>query len=317
MKYYLVFYPYQRPFIHPLNTYHGEWKVRKGIIIHLTDEKGQKGLGEIAPLPWFGSETLAEALTFCHSLKTTVTLAKILNIPCHLPACQFGFESALESLLNPIIVDHSRINHSYLLPAGKKALTQWQKIEKSHHSQQKLTLKWKIGLESLKQELSNFEELISILPCYVRVRLDANGGLTIDEAKEWLKQLDQETRIEFLEQPLAPSEFNTMLSLAQDYKTPIALDESVSNLQQIEDCYLKGWRGIFIIKAAIAGYPSRLRLLLQNYLLDTVFSTVFETEIGQSFVIKLAQELSQRERALGFGNNIQLGEIQPLSPRED
>ncbi len=72
-KYRFEFRPYRRPFKRPLSTSHGIWDVREGIILRLTDETGQVGWGEIAPIPWFGSESLQQALDFCQQLPTKIT----------------------------------------------------------------------------------------------------------------------------------------------------------------------------------------------------------------------------------------------------
>ncbi len=93
------FRPYRRPFRQPIKTSHGEWKVREGIILHLSDERGRSGFGEIAPIPWFGSETLEQALEFCCQLSSIITKETIFSVPPALPASQFGFESAWEWLI--------------------------------------------------------------------------------------------------------------------------------------------------------------------------------------------------------------------------
>jgi L-alanine-DL-glutamate epimerase and related enzymes of enolase superfamily len=91
------------------------------------------------------------------------------------------------------------------------------------------------------------------------LRLDANGGLNYSQAETWLKTCDNvlgipnfSVKIEFLEQPLPVTQFEEMLELSAAYATPIALDESVANLDRIQECYDQGWRGIFVIKPAIA-----------------------------------------------------------------
>ncbi|MGL4883196.1 MAG: o-succinylbenzoate synthase, partial [Waterburya sp.] len=93
------FTPYQRCFKQPLRTSHGVWQIREGIIITLTDQSGKIAQGEIAPVPWFGSETLAQALEFCQQLGEIVNADDIAAIPSYLPACQFAFESALLNLI--------------------------------------------------------------------------------------------------------------------------------------------------------------------------------------------------------------------------
>ncbi len=113
---------------------------------------------------------------------------------------------------------------------------------------------------------------------------------------------DQIKVVEFLEQPLPPQEFTTMLELSKKYQTAIALDESVATLTKLETCYHQGWRGIYVVKPAIAGSPQKLRQLCQEYQLDIVFSSVLETEIGRQGILKLAKELNLT-RPLGFSVN--------------
>lgn len=59
----------------------------------------------------------------------------------------------------------------------------------------------------------------------------------------------------------------------------------------------------FVIKPGIVGSPSRLRQFCQQHKIDVVFSSVFETEIGRQAALKLAAELSEHHRAVGFGVN--------------
>jgi len=307
MLYQFEFCPYQRPFKRVLSTRHGNWNVREGIILRLSDETGRVGWGEIAPISWFGSETLEHALEFCQQLPPKITATDIFSIPAELPACQFGFESACiwgegENSPNPkskIQNPKSKIPYSYLLPAGEVALQAWQ----TPWNQGSRTFKWKIGVAAIAQELKIFNQLIQVLPPSAKLRLDANGGLTQQAAHHWLKVADEVGMVEFLEQPLPPEQFDAMLEMSTNYLTPIALDESVATLKQLEDCYQRGWRGIFVIKAAIAGSPKRLRQFCQQHEIDAVFSSVFESAIARQFTLQLAAELSNPNRAVGFGVN--------------
>ncbi|MEO1673139.1 MAG: o-succinylbenzoate synthase, partial [Cyanobacteria bacterium J06631_2] len=61
-----------------------------------------------------------------------------------------------------------------------------------------------------------------------------------------------------------------------------------------------GWQGVFVIKAAIMGFPSRLIQFCQNNALDFVFSSVLETDVARQTVLNLTQQLNH-PRALGFG----------------
>jgi o-succinylbenzoate synthase len=91
-----------------------------------------------------------------------------------------------------------------------------------------------------------------------------------------------------------------MRTLGETYGTPIALDESIANLQSLQDCHDRGWEGIYVIKPAIVGSPRRLQDFLQCHALDVVFSSVFETEVGYAAGLRLAQNIGGW-RALGYG----------------
>lgn len=310
MRYRFEFRPYQRPFKRPLQTSHGVWRVREGILLRLTDEKGDWGWGEIAPISWLGSESFEAALAFCRQSPALLSQADILAISDEFPACQFGFESAWEMLeLSVTSPQNPDQNYSGLLPAGEASLQEWLTLWQQGYR----TFKWKIGVEAVEKEQEIFQRLTQAMASQKEtafLRLDANGGLTQKSAYEWLKLCDSLTendlkslQIEFLEQPLPVTEFDNLLKLSQQFLTPIALDESVATLSQMQTCYQQGWRGIFVIKPSLAGFPSQLRKFCTIYEIDAVFSSVFETKIGQDAALKLATQLSTKNRALGFGVN--------------
>ena len=313
MAYQFEFRPYRRRFRQALKTHHGSWTHREGIIVRLTDEEGRVGFGEIAPLPWFGSETQKQAIDFCKRLPKIVLAEMWPLIPPEWPACQFGFESAFsqcafsqcafsqcaqdapysrfsrakwgECISRPVLHSVPPVLGCALLPTGKAALQSWQTFWKEGLR----TFKLKIGVAPMQQELDWLSQLVQLLPQGVKLRLDANGGLTHTEADHWLEQCDR-LGIEFLEQPLPPNQLAMMLQLRDRHQTPIALDESVATLPQLKAAYSQGWRGIFIVKPAIAGSPSQLKQFYQTHALDVVFSSVFETAIGRDAVLTLAAE---------------------------
>lgn len=302
---------YNRSFKQPLPTHHGVWQVRQGIILKITDTNGRVGWGEIAPIAVFGSESLEQALNFCRSLPAEISTERMTQIPATLPACQFGFEAALEMLRSTgqrETFKRKPLTCSHLLPTGLAALPAWQ----MPYQQGTQTFKWKIGVVAIETELEQFEQLVQSLPTDSCLRLDANGGLSPEEAYRWLQRCDacrssHRAEVEFLEQPLPPSQFEPMLALAQQFETPIALDESVAILPQLHACYQQGWRGIFVVKAAIAGSPQQLRQFCQQHPIDVVWSSVFETPIAQHFIkhylIPSVASTQPTQRAIGFGVN--------------
>lgn len=311
MTYKFEFRLIARRFLRSLTTSHGSWDIRESIIIRLIDRTGRDGWGEIAPISWFGSETLEQALDFCRQIPQEITEETIYSIPDHLPACRFGFESAWEDCKKKDTwrkgnaenkIDEfpasSSLAYSGLLPAGEAALSGWEKLWEEGYR----TFKWKIGVNAIADELGIFHLLIHSLPASTKLRLDANAGLSYEEAMIWLENCDKfPENIEFIEQPLAVDELEAMLHLSKSYSTAIALDESVATLSQLRDAYQRGWREIFVIKPGIVGSPSQLRQFCQEHNIDAVFSSVFETAIGRQAALQLAAELSQHNRAVGFG----------------
>jgi o-succinylbenzoate synthase len=286
---------YQRPFRQPLTTSHGVWKVREGIIIQLTDQLGRSHQGEIAPIPWFGSESIEQAISWCQEVGDRITATQIQQIPNTLPACQFGYSSALVAF-NSSLSLQAIPAISALLPAGEDAIAKIPALSAQGYS----TFKWKIGVLSIDQEVAIFQQVMAVLPSDANLRLDANGGLTNAEAEQWLKICGQEARIEFIEQPLGVDAIEQMQELAERYDQPIALDESVATFDRIQFAYRQGWRGIYVIKPGIAGFPWRLAKFITQHQLDVVFSSVLETSVGRDAVFRLAAEL-QLTRSMGFG----------------
>ncbi len=317
---------YRRPFCQPLRTAHGPWSQRQGLILRFEDEQGRTHFGEIAPIPWFGTETLEQAEQFCDRWPRQFSPEWLDRIPPTLPACQFGFSAArgqttpqyasalsLQSLARYEERDlHSRTSGfptltakdiCALLPAGEAALSHWQKLWRAGHR----TFKWKIGVAVVDAELRIFQQLVKALPADALLRLDANGGLTPETAAAWLAVCDRApVTIEFLEQPLPPAQILDWLPQIQgQFATAIALDESVATFQQLQQIYEQVQNQVvYGVKPAIAGWPHQLLDFCRNHPIDVVVSSALETPVGRQQGYQFAQILWANglpRRALGFG----------------
>ncbi|MBE9136130.1 o-succinylbenzoate synthase [Nodosilinea sp. LEGE 07088] len=299
---------YRRQFARPLKTAHGSWRWREGLLVQLRDSQARVGYGEIAPIPWFGTETVADALAFC---QTRGGAWQPGAVPNELSATQFGLACALADLTAAIDRAESAVpSDSFanadicgLLPTGAAALAMaHQPIARGHR-----TLKWKIGVQAMTEEIQWLEQLIEALPHDAQLRLDANGGLSLEQAEQWLTVCDRinadphVATIAYLEQPLPPDRLAAMQTLAAHYQTAIALDESVATLAQLEACWARGWRGVVVVKPAIAGLPQRLQAFCQAHHPRVVFSSAFETRVGRQAALALACHCAPEPApALGF-----------------
>jgi o-succinylbenzoate synthase len=334
----LEFRRYRFPFGRAVRTAHGPWVEREGLLVRLEDEAGWSGYGEVAPIPWFGTETLEEAEEALARLGGAAEAASLEGIDERYGCVRFALASALAEAERvvpcpPASSDPRRVwdpafargfggqvNAPYpgdagttrlpvaaLLPAGKAALAAADQALESGF----VVLKWKVGVLPVTDELVVLDDLLARLPAHVKLRLDANGAWTTRQAATVLERCAARP-IEFVEQPCFAQASqgaaqqrrvaDSLLGLAKDYPTPIALDESVTGLANLRAWLERGWPGVLVVKPALAGAPADVLALLASHRADVVFSSAFETAVGRQAALQVAFQFTGRQpRALGFG----------------
>ena len=296
MKFLISTHFYTRRFLHPLETGHGVWKVREGILIKLKSEKGN-GFGEVAPIPFFKTETIDEAQAFIGSLGKVVDLDD-LQIPETLPCTAFAFSSAVAQIDN----NHAKkadknFPIAGLLPSGRSSREALQTKTSAGFK----TVKWKIGVHAFEEESQIFEELINSCKSSVQFRLDANASMDKETLEKWL-QLTQKYRqqVEFFEQPLAVGMEGEMAEFSAKYEMPIALDESLNGPNGKRWLDSEIWAGLFVIKPSALGSTDFLKHCLSKIGSRCILSSSFETGIGLATCLELASTLNGNSFALGF-----------------
>lgn len=305
---------YRLPLRTPLRTAHGGWADREGLLVRLKDETGRVGYGEIAPIPWFGTETLAEAEEICRAWGDKVAAEAIEAVPERFGCVRFALAAAVgrDRLIPPTNVNQAgsgdpalqkgpRLPVTALLPAGRAVLEALPaRLEAGF-----LSFKWKVGVGDPADELGLLDDLLARLPAYMKLRLDANGAWDRRTAAKWLARC-AERPVEFVEQPLSPADEDGLLGLARDFPVKIALDESVVRLDSARRWQALGWPGVFVIKPALAGPLDEIATWIVETRADVVLSSAIETAVGRAAALRFAlthPELTKR--ALGFG----VGEI--------
>lgn len=289
------FQAYQRIFTKPLRTARGAWSVRQGFIVCVEDESGV-GYGEIAPIPEFGSETLAAAEDFLWGLVADSELADDVAALAALPCCAFGLSSAQGQMLsNPASVGRRNYEVAALLPAGAAGLRVLQaKLARGYE-----TFKWKVGVDFAEVEQSLFQKMMARLPTGARLRLDANCGFSITDLESWLWVLQRYAdQVEYLEQPLTVGQESLMAEYAESFGVPIALDESLNSAAGWQ--WLREWRGPLVVKPALMGDIAALVERLRPVAERVVISSVFETAVGLENTLRIADQLPDYKLAIGF-----------------
>jgi len=128
-----------------------------------------------------------------------------------------------------------------------------------------------------------------------RIRLDANGAYTMDQALQMAHYLvDEELPIEYLEQPVKTiAEMAELkLSLAKFSELKIAADESVRKVSDPLAVALANAADILVLKAAPLGGISNAIRIAKEAGLPVVVSSALETSVGLSMGAYLAAELN-------------------------
>lgn len=305
---------YLLPFRTPVRTAHGVWAERVGLIVRLEDGEGRAGLGEVAPIPWFGTETVEETEAALAMLGDWVTAEQLAAVPERLGCLRFALAGALAAFKGEPGGAEQRGGESAdylpvaaLLPAGRAALVAVAaKAEMGFR-----TFKWKVGVGDPAEELAILDDLLGKLPSGAKLRLDANGAWEARVAVRWLERA-ADRPIEFIEQPCfaeaslgasARRKVDDVLrGLAEEYPTPIALDESLVGANDVERWLAEGWRGVMVIKPALLGDPAPVLARLAAAKADVVFSSALETALGAKAALRVAFAWRvEKPRALGFG----------------
>ncbi|MEY4655106.1 MAG: hypothetical protein RL523_505 [Actinomycetota bacterium] len=128
-----------------------------------------------------------------------------------------------------------------------------------------------------------------------RIRLDANGAYTMDQALQMAHFLvDEELPIEYLEQPVKTiAEMAELkLALAKFSELKIAADESVRKVSDPLAVTLANAADILVLKAAPLGGISNAIRIAKEAGLPVVVSSALETSVGLSMGAYLAAELN-------------------------
>ena len=296
MKFLISTHFYTRRFVHPLETGHGVWKEREGILIKLESEKGT-GFGEIAPIPFFQTETIDEARGYIASLGEVIDLER-LQIPETLPCTAFALSSALAQINRAKEAEAEAIfSIAGLLPSGRAA----QVALETKMALGFKTFKWKMGVHSFEEEAKIFDNLIVTSVPEMRFRLDANASMSEDTLGKWMEYVQKyRSQIEFFEQPMPVGEESKMGELSAKYGIPIALDESLNGPSRKQWLKQDGWAGLFVIKPSAYGSIESLKDCFSRVGSRCILSSSFETSIGVAACLELATSLPANPYALGF-----------------
>jgi o-succinylbenzoate synthase len=326
------FQPYRLAFREPFQTALGTLTHREGFVIEICDRNNHNnhiGLGEASPLAGFGMESLAETEKILKEAQRSLINIEIKNL-CDIenllakyhrtPAAKHGIELALISLLSQdqslsvsqLLANFfsSKVRDQVLINAVIGAIAPEHAAEKAKEyiDLGYRCLKIKVGTQDFETDRQRVEAVrsqINKVDPDIQIRIDANQGWSVTNAIANLKKLES-FQIEYVEQPVVASDLSGMAEVRRSQSIPIAADESVNNLAQLQQVINAQAADIIILKPmALGGIITAYRAatIAFNADLDVVVTTTIDGAIARQAAFDLAAALPiQRACGLATGH---------------
>lgn len=226
--------PYRLSFKQTWMSHHGQLSGREGFLVEIKDEMGNNGIGEAAPLPEIGTETLHQCHKRLQELGEVVhhyTLDDLLlqldQERDHYPATAAGLESAI---IQVYAKQQEKKPSHWLNPSASQQVRVNQVITDLDNGTfdpgEGSVIKVKLGIHPLQRELEGLQKLSSRLPPGFSLRLDSNQAWSFQEATWFIENISH-LPVESIEEPISSPTLDKIHALQQQCNFPIALDESI------------------------------------------------------------------------------------------
>ncbi len=226
----------------PARTSRGAYDTHNMILVSMSDDNGRIGLGECAPLPDLSCDR--EAYTMMSDVARLINEALASEDYSEYlrpyPALLFALESAMYDMTkSPVLYDTPFARCEEGIPTNGLV---WM----GSYDEMLAEVKKKIlaGFRCIKLKIGaiRWEEEIALIrfirskyrPETLELRVDANGGFSVEEAPERLAELAR-YGIHSIEQPIKAGQWDAMAELCSTSPLPIALDEELIGLNRLHE----------------------------------------------------------------------------------
>lgn len=253
---------FKQPFTKPLKTAYGTWSERESLV--LRENRGNEGMryGEVAPTLGFTDFHTQDLLKEAKLWSKGNTISPRSPLNC-----------ALSCMNSKIWMNHE--DYSETLKESAVLVEEYNDTKREN-----LTLKKKIGLARIEEEIEETMDWFRRLPASAKVRLDPNRSLDFSGLLKWADALEGEKRIEFIEEPTQYLSLKKLIEFVEKKSVKIALDESVVAHGGPKKLLELGWSGLFVIKPTLLkDWNDTINFIKENPK-KSVVSTVFESPFG-------------------------------------
>jgi O-succinylbenzoate synthase len=253
--------PSLRAFAIPMPTKFRGTTLREGALL-----KGPAGWGEFSPFPEYGPRECARWLS------------------CALEAAAHGWpEPVRDSVPVNITVPSVGPDHAHAIVAGSGCRTAKVKVAEPG--------------QPASADIARIAAVRDAIGADGRVRIDANGGWSVDQAERMLGELSA-FGLEYAEQPCAT--LDELAELRRRVDVPIAADESIRRAEDPLRVRAAGAADIVVLKAQPLGGVRSALEIAESCGLPVVVSSAVDTSVGLAAGVALAAALPELPYACGL-----------------
>jgi muconate cycloisomerase len=278
----------------------------ENLLVRIESRDGLVGWGEAPSAPTMTGDTLGGLVASVRDHLAPLLIGKDANADHRVMLRRAlvgntGAHSAIEMALLDLAGRASRLRMIDFLiarPPRRKVAPMWllgnatpeQDIAEARVKQAEGFdfFKLKIGAKPLADDIATTFAVREALP-NTPLCADANCGLTLAAARRYVERT-RETKLLFVEQPLAADDFVGVKALARS-KVPIGLDESIHALCDIEATRRAGGKGVSLKLIKLGGLREAFaagKLCRKLGLKINVAAKIAESSIGTAAAVHLA-----------------------------
>lgn len=253
------------PLIEPYKLSYKTLDYYESIIVSIILDDEKVLYGEVTPLIGYTDETVEDVLKELQRVQNFISGMDIqMGLKLLYKEVNISNSFALSAIIPPMEEYLSHYKKFENIVIHKKDLIYALKSEQSLGALKEeferliqdgyTTVKIKVG-KSLIKEIILIQSLASIDLGNLKIRFDANGGYSFEEAKIFLDKLESiKDNVEYLEQPVERNAWDDLRKLlALKFTIPIMIDESIYSLEDIKKAYDIGAK---FIKIKLCKYGS-------------------------------------------------------------
>ncbi|MFX0107573.1 MAG: mandelate racemase/muconate lactonizing enzyme family protein [Candidatus Hodarchaeota archaeon] len=293
-------------------TYGQEPKIRHHVIVRISTESGECGLGEACPLPFTPDDDpnrikhiidieFAPILIGSNPFDLDFLHSRMENVPVLGNTARAGVDIALHDLIGKILdlPLYRHLGGSYqkhveiaeVLGIGTPSVIAKRAKESANRGAR--AIKIKVGMD-LDRDVDVLKRVRAEVGDSTRIRADANSGYSLKEAKKVLDETE-EIKLEYMEQPLPADDLEGLRNLRESISTPIMVDESIHTVEDarvIIQHEAADFFGLKFIKHGGIHITKKIADLAAENHIECVLISPWETQIGIAAAVHLALSAS-------------------------